>query len=329
MYLSIVIPVKDEQENIKDLILELDGVLQNLGKSYEILVIDDGSKDKTFSILTELHQSNPHLKAIRFRKNFGQTAAMSAGFDYALGDVIVTMDGDRQNDPADIPRLLEKLDEGYDLVSGWRYDRKDKFLTRRLPSKVANWLISKITKVELHDYGCSLKAFRKEVIKNISLYGEMHRFIPAVAALMGVTETEIIVNHRARTKGQSKYGLSRIVRVFLDLITVKFMLSFSTKPIQIFGLMGLVSGGLGIVGLVFIFIQRQFLGMSADRPLLLLVIMMMFAAFQFISLGLIAEIQIRTYHEASEKPIYAIKEILESNSPSPKSDHKGAVIESV
>jgi len=329
MYLSIVIPVKDEQENIKDLILELDGVLQNLGKSYEILVVDDGSKDKTFSILTELHQSNPHLKAIRFRKNFGQTAAMSAGFDYALGEVIVTMDGDRQNDPADIPRLLEKIDEGFDLVSGWRYDRKDKFLTRRLPSKVANWLISKITKVELHDYGCSLKAFRKEVIKNISLYGEMHRFIPAVAALMGVNETEIIVNHRARTKGQSKYGLSRIVRVFLDLITVKFMLSFSTKPIQIFGLMGLVSGGLGIAGLVFIFIQRQFLGMSADRPLLLLVIMMMFAAFQFITLGLIAEIQIRTYHEASEKPIYAVKEILESKSSLSKSDNKEAVIEPV
>lgn len=325
MDLSIVIPVMNEQENIRDLIEELVAVLKQTGKTYEVIVVDDGSTDKTFSILTGMHQNDSHLKAVRFRKNFGQTAAMAAGFDYAMGDVIVTMDGDMQNDPADIPKMLNKLEEGFDLVSGWRYDRKDKFLTRRLPSKAANWLISKITKVKLHDYGCSLKAFRKEVIKNISLYGEMHRFIPAVAALQGVNETELIVNHRARTRGTSKYGLGRIVRVFLDLITVKFLLSYSTKPIQIFGFMGLVSAGLGIAGLIFIAIQRQFFGISADRPLLLLAILMMFTAFQFITLGLIAEIQIRTYHESQEKPIYAVKEVLDSTHSAPKANKEALI----
>lgn len=326
MALSVVIPVKDEEENIADLVSELSQVLQRLGKSYEMIVVDDGSTDKTFSLLKNLHQRDSHLKVIRFRKNFGQTAAMAAGFDYASGEVIVTMDGDRQNDPADIPRLLAKLEEGYDLVSGWRYDRKDKFWTRRFPSKVANWLISRITKVRLHDYGCSLKAFRREVIKGITLYGEMHRFIPAVASLMGVSEAELKVNHRYRTRGQSKYGISRVIRVFLDLITVKFLLSYSTKPIQIFGFLGLLSGFFGALGLAYIIIQRQFFGISADRPLLLLCVMLMFTAFQFITLGLIAEIQIRTYHEAQEKPIYAVKEILDSRASQREVETKEALI---
>lgn len=326
MYLSVVIPVKDEEENISDLVQELSGVLQKLGRSYEVIIIDDGSSDQTFSVLRAIHQRDPHLKVIRFRKNFGQTAAMAAGFDYACGEIIVTMDGDRQNDPADIPRLLAKIEEGYDLVSGWRYDRKDKFFSRRLPSMCANWLISRITKVKLHDYGCSLKAFRREVIKNISLYGEMHRFIPAVAALQGVNESELKVNHRYRTRGQSKYGISRVIKVFLDLLTVKFLLSYSTKPIQIFGFLGLVSGFFGMAGLAYIFIERQFFGISADRPLLLLCVMLMFTAFQFITLGLIAEIQIRTYHEAQEKPIYAVKEILEAGSREKESAKKEVLI---
>lgn len=326
MYLSVVIPIKDEEENVKELYTELSGILTNLNKNYEIIIVDDGSSDSTFSILKEVQSKDPHLKVIRFRKNFGQTAAMAAGFDYAIGEVIVTMDGDLQNDPADIPRLLEKIEEGYDLVSGWRYDRKDKFWTRRFPSKVANWLISKITGVNLHDYGCSLKAFRRDVIKNIALYGELHRFIPAVAALMGVKESELKVNHRYRTRGKSKYGLSRIVRVFLDLITVKFLLSYSTKPIQIFGFLGLISGFIGLAGMVMVVIQRQFFAMSADRPLLLLSILMIFTAFQFISLGLIAEIQIRTYHEAQEKPIYAVKEILDSQSTNEKQENSEALI---
>ncbi len=326
MYLSVVIPIKNEEENVKDLYTELVGVLKNLNKKYEVIIVDDGSTDATFSVLKELQTKDSHLKVIRLRKNFGQTAAMAAGFDYAIGEIIVTMDGDLQNDPADIPRLLEKMEEGYDLVSGWRYDRKDKFWTRRFPSKVANWLISRITGVNLHDYGCSLKAFHRDVIKNISLYGEMHRFIPAVAALMGVKETELKVNHRYRTRGTSKYGLSRIVRVFLDLITVKFLLSYSTKPIQIFGFLGLVSGAIGFAGLGLVVIQRQFFGMSADRPLLLLAILMIFTAFQFITLGLIAEIQIRTYHESQEKPIYAVKEILDSQPTAEKAEESNEVL---
>ncbi len=326
MYLSVVIPIKDEEESVKELYTELVGVLKNLNKNYEIIITDDGSSDGTFSVLKELQAKDPHLKVISFRKNFGQTAAMAAGFDYAIGEIIVTMDGDMQNDPADIPRLLEKIEEGYDLVSGWRYDRKDKFWTRRFPSKVANWLISRITGVKLHDYGCSLKAFKHEVIKNIALYGELHRFIPAVAALMGVTEAELKVNHRYRTKGKSKYGLSRIVRVFLDLITVKFLLSYSTKPIQIFGFFGLISGFIGSAGVALVIIQRQFFGMSADRPLLLLAILMIFTGFQFITLGLIAEIQIRTYHESQEKPIYAVKEVLDSQSPAEKQEDNEVLI---
>lgn len=326
MYLSVVIPIMNEEENVRGLYNELVGVLKNLDKNFEIIIVDDGSTDTTFSILKELQEKDPHLKVISFRKNFGQTAAMAAGFDYAIGEVIVTMDGDMQNDPADIPRLLEKIEGGFDLVSGWRYDRKDKFWTRRFPSKVANWLISRITGVKLHDYGCSLKAFRLDVIKNISLYGELHRFIPAVAALMGVKESELKVNHRYRTHGTSKYGLSRIIRVFLDLITVKFLLSYSTKPIQIFGFLGLISGFIGFAGMVLVIFQRQFFEMSADRPLLLLSILMIFTGFQFITLGLIAEIQIRTYHESQEKPIYAVKEILDTQATEEKQENNEVLI---
>lgn len=310
MKISVVIPAYNEEENIGYLYDELSQVMHELKQPYEILFVDDGSSDNTLELLTELQRSDSRVIVVTFRKNFGQTAAMSAGFDYASGDVIVTMDGDLQNDPHDIPRLLEKIEEGYDVVTGWRHDRKDAFLSRKLPSVIANKIISWTTGVSLHDYGCTLKAFRREVIKNIRLYGEMHRFIPAIASGMGISFTEIKVNHRPRQYGVSKYGISRTIRVVLDLITVKFLLSFATRPIQVFGLLGFVSGSIGFLIALIMTIQRQFFGIPmSDRPLLLLAIMLIFIGIQFISLGLIAELQARTYHETQKKPVYYVRNV--------------------
>ncbi|MDP8218996.1 MAG: glycosyltransferase family 2 protein [Candidatus Theseobacter exili] len=311
--LSIVVPVFNEKENIRDLCHGISEAMIKLsGKTYEIIIVDDGSTDGTYEVLKELKYQNAHLKVIKFRRNFGQTAAMKAGFDYSRGKVIVTMDGDLQNDPSDISLLLDKIDEGFDIVSGWRYHRKDPFLKRRLPSMIANKIISMTTKVKLHDYGCSLKAFKNEVAKNIALYGEMHRFIPALASWMGVSVAEVKVNHLPRTKGSSKYGISRTLRVVLDLITVKFLLSFSTKPIQVFGFLGLVSGFLGFAIGLYLSVARLVFGQPiAGRPMLLMAVFLMFLGVQFITMGLLAEIQIRTYHEAQNKPIYVIKEIME------------------
>ncbi|MGA7279679.1 MAG: glycosyltransferase family 2 protein [Desulfocapsaceae bacterium] len=310
MKLSVVIPAYNEEENINYLYDELSGVLAALQQPYEIIFVDDGSSDKTLAVLRSIQQKDAEVGVIRFRRNFGQTAAISAGFDFASGDVIVTMDGDLQNDPHDIPRFIEKIEEGYDVVTGWRYDRKDAFINRRLPSIIANKIISWTTGVALHDYGCTLKAFRREVIKNIRLYGEMHRFIPAIASGMGISFTEIKVNHRPRQYGTSKYGISRTLRVVLDLITVKFLLSYATRPIQIFGLLGFISGSVGFLLALIMTIQRQFFGMPlSDRPLLLLAILLIFIGIQFISIGLIAELQARTYHETQQKPVYYIKEI--------------------
>lgn len=310
MKISVVIPAYNEEENINFLYDELSGVLAALQQPYEIIFVDDGSSDNTLAVLRSIQQKDAEVGVIRFRRNFGQTAAISAGFDFASGDVIVTMDGDLQNDPHDIPRFIEKIEEGYDVVTGWRYDRKDAFINRRLPSIIANKIISWTTGVALHDYGCTLKAFRREVIKNIRLYGEMHRFIPAIASGMGISFTEIKVNHRPRQYGTSKYGISRTLRVVLDLITVKFLLSYATRPIQIFGLLGFISGSVGFLLALIMTIQRQFFGMPlSDRPLLLLAILLIFIGIQFISIGLIAELQARTYHETQQKPVYYIKEI--------------------
>ena len=310
MKISVVIPAYNEEENIGYLYEELSQVMRELSCPYEILFVDDGSSDNTLELLKELQRLDNRVIVVAFRRNFGQTAAMSAGFDYASGDVIVTMDGDLQNDPHDIPRLLEKIAEGYDVVTGWRHDRQDAFLSRKLPSVIANKIISWTTGVALHDYGCTLKAFRKEVIKNIRLYGEMHRFIPAIASGMGISFTEIKVNHRPRQYGVSKYGISRTIRVVLDLITVKFLLSFATRPIQVFGLLGFVSGSIGFLIALIMTIQRQFFAIPmSDRPLLLLAIMLIFIGIQFISLGLIAELQARTYHETQQKPVYYIRNI--------------------
>ncbi len=318
MKISVVIPAYNEEQNIRLLYEETTGVLQGMACPYELLFIDDGSTDRTLAVLQAIQAADEQVVVIAFRRNFGQTAAMSAGFDYATGDVIITMDGDLQNDPHDIPQLIQKIREGYDVVTGWRFDRKDAFLNRRLPSIIANKIISWTTRVALHDYGCTLKAFRREVIKSIRLYGEMHRFIPAIASGMGISYTEIKVNHRPRRYGTSKYGISRTIRVVLDLITVKFLLSFATRPIQVFGLLGVVSGATGFLIALIMTIQRQFFGIPlSDRPLLLLAILLIFIGIQFVSLGLIAELQARTYHESQQKAIYHVKEVYSAQKYEP------------
>jgi len=310
--LSVVIPLFNEEENIEPLYLGLKEVLERLGKKYEIIVVDDGSTDGSFESLKRLHADDPLLKVIRLRRNFGQAAAFAAGFDRAGGRVIVTMDADLQNDPADIPKLLDKIDEGYDIVSGWRVHRQDTFLSRRVPSSVANWLISSITGIRLHDYGCSLKAYRGEVVQNVQLYGELHRFIPALASWMGVRVGEIPVSHHPRRFGKSKYDLSRTVRVLLDLLTVKFLLSYSTRPMHIFGLMGTMFFAVGTIIAAYLSCIRLFLGSPiANRPLLLLAILLIFVGVQLLTMGLLGELTIRIYHEAQGKKIYMIREMLE------------------
>lgn len=309
--LSLVIPIFNEKDNLEKLHAEIHAACLKLGKNHEILFIDDGSTDGSQAILEKIQKQDRNTKIIRLRKNFGQTAALSAGFDHARGDIIITLDADLQNDPNDFGLLLTKLAEGYDIVSGWRAKRKDKFLTRRLPSIMANWLISTITRVKLHDYGCTLKAFRRDVVKNINLYGEMHRFIPAIASHMGVSIAEVKVNHRERRFGKSKYNIFRFIRVIFDLLTVKFLLSYSTRPLQIFGIFGLISGSIGGAIGIYLSYQRLVLQQSiANRPLLLLAILLLVIGFQFITLGLLAEILVRAYHESLEKRIYYIREII-------------------
>jgi len=312
MDLSIVIPVYNEKESVGRLYSGLNKTLSKLKIKYEVILIDDGSIDGTYEELKKINKKNSSYKIIRFRRNFGQTSAMSAGFHYSSGKVIITLDADLQNDPKDIPAILEKLDEGYDIVSGWRRERKDKAVSRRFPSVVANKIISRLSGVYLHDYGCTLKAYRKEVIENIELYGEMHRYIPAVASRMGVSVAEIPVNHHSRKYGKSKYGISRTIRVILDIITIKFLLSYSQRPIQIFGLLGLLSGTAGFIITAYLIIMRIFFNQSlADRPLFILSIFMIFIGIQLITMGLLAEINMRIYHEAQDKPTYVIRDIIQ------------------
>jgi len=309
--ISVVIPVFNEEGSVGELARRLIDVLSGMGTTWEVIFVDDGSRDRTVEILREVNRLEPRVKLVRFRRNFGQTAALAAGFDFAAGEVIVTMDGDLQNDPADIPRLVEKIGEGFDLVNGWRVKRRDTFLTRRLPSMAANALISFITGVKLHDYGCTLKAFRHEVAKSVSLYGELHRFIPAIASGMGVEVAEIPVNHHPRTTGTSKYGLFRTVKVLLDLITVKFLLSYSTRPIHVFGLIGLASGALGVGLGGWLSYQKLFQGVAlSNRPLLFLAILLVIVGVQFVTMGLLAELQTRIYHESQKRPTYSVRETL-------------------
>lgn len=311
MKLSVVIPVYNEEESVEPLIREIRAAL-DAALDYEIVIVDDGSIDGTFPLLARLHMSQHHLKVVRLKRNFGQTAALAAGLSQAEGEVVVMMDGDGQNDPKDIPGLLAKLDEGYDLVSGWRFPRRDPLLSRRLPSMIANGLISCMTQVKLHDYGCTLKALRQDVAKGLKLYGEMHRFIPAIAHERGARIAEMKVHHRPRQRGQSKYGIGRTFRVVLDLLTVKFLISYSTRPLHIFGLIGLASGGAGILLGLYLSFQKIFLDAEiGSRPLLLLAVLLTFIGFQFITMGLLGEMLARTYHESQDKPIFVVKEILD------------------
>lgn len=316
MDLSIVVPIYNEEESVAPLVRELCSALDPLGKSYEIILVDDGSADGTYAVLSQLHQREPRLTVLRFKRNFGQTAAIAAGLAHARGEVVVAMDGDGQNDPKDIPALLSKLDEGYDLVSGWRFPRQDPFWSRRLPSTIANGLISWMTQVKLHDYGCTLKALRRDIAKDLKLYGEMHRFIPAIAYERGARIAEMKVHHRPRQWGASKYGIARTLRVVLDLLTVKFLLSYATRPLHIFGLIGIVSGAVGLLLAGYLTVQKLFYYEEiGGRPLLLLAVLLIFIGIQFITLGLLGEMLARTYHESQNKPIYVIKEILAGGEP--------------
>lgn len=311
--LSIILPIYNEVESLPHLLDELAPALEKVGYTFEIICIDDGSQDGSFAELKKLRNQDNRVRIVRFRRNFGQTAAFAAGFDRARGEVVITMDADLQNDPADIPLLLAKIDEGYDVVSGWRMDRWKEgtasLITRKLPSATANWLISAGTGVYLHDYGCALKAYRGEVVKSIRLYGDLHRFIPAIASYYGVTVAEVPVNYRSRRFGRSKYGLGRITRVLLDLLTVRFLLSYSTRPIQIFGLMGILSFVLGVSLGVYLSFMKLAYGIAlAERPLLLLAILLVMIGVQFITMGLLGELVVRTYHESQNKPIYSVRE---------------------
>lgn len=305
---SVVIPLYNEEESVEPLYRELAAVMSELGGGYELLFVDDGSKDVTLERLRVAAEGDEHTRIIEFRRNFGQTAAMAAGLEHSRFDRVVTLDGDLQNDPAEIPRMVAKLDEGYDLVAGWRINRQDKFVSRRLPSMIANWLISRMTKVRLHDYGCSLKVMTGEIARGIKLYGEMHRFIPALADEMGARIVEVPVNHRARQYGKTKYGLSRTVRVVLDLLTVKFLLRYSKRPIHFFGVLGLGLGGLGGLMLAYLSYDKLVEGVPmGNRPLLMLGAMLVLIGLQCLIFGLLAEVMTRTYHESQNKKVYVVR----------------------
>jgi glycosyltransferase involved in cell wall biosynthesis len=310
--LSLVVPVYNERENLPLLMDAIHAALTPLGKTWEVVLVDDGSKDGSLEVLTELAEKDPkHVRVVVFRRNFGQTAAIAAGIDHSEGNIIVLLDADMQNDPADIPMLLAKLDEGYDLVSGWRKDRKDNRLTRTIPSNMANGLISWVTGVHLHDYGCTLKAYRREALEGFHLYGEMHRFIPVFAYSVGAKITELPVRHHPRKFGVAKYGLERTVKVVLDLFTVKFLLDFSHKPMRLFGGTGVILIGVSALLLAYLFIRRVFFLISVlGSPFFQISVMLLILGFQSILMGLIAELLARTYHESQSKPTYTIRAVL-------------------
>ena len=307
--LTVVVPLYDEEDNVDPVLRELLDVLDDLPLISEVVLVDDGSRDRTAARAVQWSRRDPRVHLIELRRNFGQTAALSAGFDHARGQVVVAMDGDQQNDPHDIPRLLRKLDEGYDIVSGWRRNRQD-VLLRKLPSAAANRLISRVTGTRLHDYGCTLKAYRRDVIRHLRLYGDQHRFIPALAQMVGARVAELPVNHRARVRGRSKYGLARTTRVLLDLFTVKFLISYFGRPMRLFGGTGLAGMALGGAVLLWLLADKVVLGQpTADRPLLLLGMLLMLVGVQFLSLGILGELVIRVYHEAMRRRSYLIRRL--------------------
>ncbi len=312
MNLSLVIPVYNEEGNLPLLFDAIFKTMNSLNQSWEAILVDDGSQDKSLSILQEYAKRDPgHIRAISFRRNFGQTAAIAAGLDYAQGDIIILLDADMQNDPADIPMMLAKLDEGYDLVSGWRKSRKDNAVTRNFPSMIANWIISRVTGVYLHDYGCTLKVYRRDVLEGFRLYGEMHRFIPVYASSVGAKITEIQVNHYPRKFGKTKYGLERTLKVVLDLFTVKFLVAFSSKPIYLFGGTGSLLMTIGVFIMIYLFVRRLFFLVSVTGSPLFQVSAMLFTlGFQSLLMGLIAELLVRTYHESQRKPTYTVRTMI-------------------
>ena len=307
--LSLFLPVLNEEENLRPMHAKIREALNELGKTAEVIFVDDGSTDKSLEILREIAAEDDRVRVISLRRNYGQTAAMSAGIDAARGHILIPMDADLQNDPKDIARLLEKLNEGYDVVSGWRKNRKDKLIMRKIPSKIANRIISWIGGVPLHDYGCSLKAYRRDVLQDVKLYGEMHRFIPIYASWAGARVTEIPVDHHARTMGKSKYGISRTVKVVFDLMTIKFMASYHTKPIYVFGTFGLIAFLLSIFAGLWAFFLKYVNGVSFIlTPLPVIAIVLLAISMQFFLMGLLAEMLVRTYHESQDKTIYAVRE---------------------
>jgi glycosyltransferase involved in cell wall biosynthesis len=317
--ISIVVPLYNEQENVRPLYAQLTAVLNRLGQPYELIFVDDGSRDRTPEILDEIYDEDDRVCVVRLRRNFGQAAALQAGFDFAQGEIIISMDGDLQHDPEDIPQFLAQMAKGYDVVSGWRVARKDAWLTRRLPSRVANWLMAKLSRMPLHDFGTTFKAYRAEVLRNIHLYGELHRFIPALASWSGATIAEIPIRNTVRKKGRSHYGLSRTTRVLLDLIGIKFLLDYSTRPLHFFGLLSLLGVGAGSAIGFFLLYEKLFLHrpiMLAHGPLLFVAMLLFLAGTQFLSVGLIGEMLSRTYYESQRKPIYALREI-KSRRPGP------------
>ena len=306
--LSLFLPVLDEEENLRPMHAKIAAALDALGKSAEVIFVDDGSTDKSLEILKEIAAADDRVRVISLRRNYGQTAAMSAGIDAAKGEILIPMDADLQNDPADIARLLQKLDEGYDVVSGWRKNRQDKLISRKIPSQIANRIISWIGGVPLHDYGCSLKAYRREVIQDVKLYGEMHRFIPIYASWAGARVAEIPVDHHARTMGKSKYGISRTVKVIFDLMTIKFMASYQTKPIYVFGMFGVIAFLISIIAGIWAIILKFYGTSFILTPLPVVAIVMLAISMQFFLMGLLAELLVRTYHESQNKSIYAVRE---------------------
>src|SRR3954468_14338807 len=307
--LSLFLPVLDEEENLREMHAKIADALDALGKSAEVIYVDDGSTDNSLNILKEIAASDDRVRVISLRRNYGQTAAMSAGIDAAKGEILIPMDADLQNDPADITRLLQKLDEGYDVVSGWRKNRQDKLVSRKIPSQVANRIISWIGGVPLHDYGCSLKAYRREVIQDVKLYGEMHRFIPIYASWAGARVTEIPVDHHARTAGRSKYGISRTVKVIFDLITIKFMAEYHTKPLYVFGAFGMLAFFIAMIAGIWAVVLKFVYGTSFIlTPLPIIAVVMLAISVQFFLMGLLAELLVRTYHESQDKAVYAVRE---------------------
>jgi len=312
MRYSIVVPFYNEQENIPPLYMKLTEVMDSIGETYELVFVDDGSKDNTYKVLCEIYEHDCRVNVVRLRRNFGQTPALKAGFDFVRGEIVISMDGDLQHDPEEIPRFLEKIEEGYDLVSGWRHQRKDHWLMRQLPSRMANWMMAKLSGIELHDFGTTFKAYRREIIQEIQLYGELHRFIPALASSMGAKITEVPIENLERKSGKSNYGIGRTIRVFLDLMIVKFLLDYSTRPLQFFGLLGMAGMGVGCLLACFLayekFILRQAI-MTEHGPLMLLAVALFISGVQFLSMGLIGELIARTYYESQNKPIYALREV--------------------